>query len=59
MAMTNGENGDTLAHVRYFKMLEVAYNPAKNGYYKRSASMAEQATTHYSETSIMDHADSE
>jgi len=59
MSDESTDNGDRHAHVRYFKMLEVAYNLAKNGYYKRSASMAEEATTHYSETSIMDHADSE
>jgi len=57
MGMTNGENGDTHAHVRYFKLLEVAYNLAHNGYYERSADVAEQATTHYGETDIENHAD--
>jgi len=52
-------NGDAHAHIRYFKLLEVAYNLAKNGYYERSAEIASHAMAHYDETDIEDNADQE
>jgi len=55
--MPPNDNGDTHAHVRYFKMLETAYNAASNGYYERSADIARVAIEHYAEANIEDHAD--
>lgn len=40
---------DTHGEVRFFKLLEVAYNCARNGYYGRAAVLAEQACAHYEE----------
>lgn len=45
----HNKDGDTHAHVRYFKLLEVAYNCAQNGHYDRSRHVAEQAIQHYDE----------
>lgn len=41
---------DTHADIRVFKLFEVAYNCARNGYYDRAAAVAEQAVEHYEET---------
>lgn len=51
--MTDGSGDeDRHAHVRFFKMLEVAYNCAKNDHYERAAALATQAAEHYDETDI-------
>lgn len=39
----------THAEVRVFKLMEVAYNCARNGYYQRAALLAQQVFEHYSE----------
>jgi len=51
--MSDGENGRRPTHdqVRVFKLLEVAYNCARNGYYARAAAVAGEAVAHYSEVS--------
>jgi len=55
--MPANDNGDTHAHVRFFKLLEVAYNAAQNGYYERAFDAAEVAVLHYQETNVGDRAD--
>jgi len=55
--MPANNNGDTHAHVRFFKLLEVAYNAAQNGYYERAFDTIEVAALHYQEADIEDHAD--
>lgn len=43
---------DTHGHVRFFKMLEVAYNCARNGHYERARNMAREASAHYEEVNL-------
>lgn len=47
--MSDAPDADRHAHVRFFKLLEVAYNCARNGHYDRAAGVAEQAVAHYDE----------
>jgi HEPN domain-containing protein len=46
------ETVDDHAHIRYFKLLEVAYNCARNGHYDRAAAVSQQAVEHYKEIDI-------
>jgi hypothetical protein len=42
---------DGHAHVRFYKLLEVAYNCANNGYYERAGQVAAEAAKHHDEVS--------
>jgi hypothetical protein len=48
-ASTSNGAKDDHSTVRFFKLLEVAYNLAKNGYYERADRIASEATEHYEE----------
>jgi len=43
---------DTHAHVRFFKLLEVSYNCAKNGEYESAAEIAQTAADYYDTTDV-------
>jgi hypothetical protein len=45
---------DTHGQIRYFKLLETAYNMAKNGYYARSVEAARLAVKHGGEVEFDD-----
>jgi len=49
-AVTSNGVKDEHANVRFYKMLEVAYNCAKNGYYERASRIATEAAEHYDES---------
>lgn len=40
-------DADTHAHIRFFKLLEVAYNSAQNGHYEEAAQVARTASDYY------------
>lgn len=56
--MSGNDNGipdpesDTHAHVRFFKLLEVAYNCARNGHYESAAQVAKCAYSYYQNVDV-------
>lgn len=43
---------DTHAHTRFFKLLEVAYNSARNGHYEAAASVSQEAADYYERVDV-------